>query len=164
MQIGGGVRVGDAFQAIVGFGPIAIWVRQFCVEISQGEASCFVDRTREIRNSRSGDRKAKHASRLGREWTWVRRAERVASGWTVFRFQAPPVDFETIWSDYLLRLVAAGGGGSMSCKIIGIVDLGSIANDSVLNIPASNDALSDALEEADTPPLARAPDRPSSTR
>ena len=38
MQIGGGVRVGDAFQAIVEFEPIAIWVRKFCVKISQSEA------------------------------------------------------------------------------------------------------------------------------
>jgi hypothetical protein len=37
VQIGGGVRVGDALQAIVEFEPIAIWVRKFCVEISQGE-------------------------------------------------------------------------------------------------------------------------------
>jgi hypothetical protein len=32
----------DAFQAIVEFEPIAIWARVFCVEISQGEALCFV--------------------------------------------------------------------------------------------------------------------------
>ena len=38
MQIGGGVRVGDAFQAIVEFEPIAIWVWKFCVKISQSEA------------------------------------------------------------------------------------------------------------------------------
>jgi hypothetical protein len=38
VQIGGGVRVGDAFQAIVGSKPIAIWERWFCVEISQSEA------------------------------------------------------------------------------------------------------------------------------
>jgi hypothetical protein len=35
VQIGGGVRVGDAFQAIVGFKLIAIWVSEICVEISQ---------------------------------------------------------------------------------------------------------------------------------
>jgi len=35
VQIGGGVRVSDALQAIVGFEPIAIWVREICVEISQ---------------------------------------------------------------------------------------------------------------------------------
>jgi hypothetical protein len=35
VQIGGGVRVGDAFQAIVGFKLIAIWVSEFRVEISQ---------------------------------------------------------------------------------------------------------------------------------
>jgi hypothetical protein len=35
VQIGGGVRVGDAFQAIVGSKLIAIWGRWFCVEISQ---------------------------------------------------------------------------------------------------------------------------------
>jgi hypothetical protein len=31
VQIGGGVRVGDAFQAIVGSKPIAMWVTEFCV-------------------------------------------------------------------------------------------------------------------------------------
>jgi hypothetical protein len=35
VQIGGGVRVGDAFQAIVASKLIAIWGRWFCVEISQ---------------------------------------------------------------------------------------------------------------------------------
>jgi hypothetical protein len=35
VQIGGGVRVGDAFQAIVGYDLIAIWGMWFCVEISQ---------------------------------------------------------------------------------------------------------------------------------
>jgi hypothetical protein len=38
VQIGGGVRVGDAFQAIVGFKPIAIWVSEFRVEISQARS------------------------------------------------------------------------------------------------------------------------------
>jgi hypothetical protein len=31
VQIGGGVRVGDAFQAIVGSKPIAVGVTEFCV-------------------------------------------------------------------------------------------------------------------------------------
>jgi hypothetical protein len=35
VQIGGGVRVGDAFQAIVASKLIAIWGWWFCVEISQ---------------------------------------------------------------------------------------------------------------------------------
>jgi hypothetical protein len=35
VQIGGGVRVGDAFQAIVEFKLIAIWGWLVCVEISQ---------------------------------------------------------------------------------------------------------------------------------
>jgi hypothetical protein len=39
VQIGGGVRVSDALQAIVRFEFIAIWAREICVEISQGE--CF---------------------------------------------------------------------------------------------------------------------------
>jgi len=39
VQIGGGVRVGDAFQAIVGFKLIAIWASEFCVEISQAGQS-----------------------------------------------------------------------------------------------------------------------------
>ena len=50
VQIGGGVRVSDALQAIVGFEPVAIWVRWFCVEISQGEAFAFPPvKNREIR-------------------------------------------------------------------------------------------------------------------
>ncbi len=40
-QIGGGVCVSDALQAIVRFKPIAIWVGEICVEISQGEAFKF---------------------------------------------------------------------------------------------------------------------------
>jgi hypothetical protein len=39
VQIGGGVRVGDALQAIVGFKPIAIWVSEFRVEISQARST-----------------------------------------------------------------------------------------------------------------------------
>ena len=35
VQIGGGVRVGDALQAFVGLNLIAIWGMRFCVEISQ---------------------------------------------------------------------------------------------------------------------------------
>jgi hypothetical protein len=42
VQIGGGVRVGDAFQAIVGSRLIAIWARRFCVEISQAGHSRLV--------------------------------------------------------------------------------------------------------------------------
>jgi hypothetical protein len=42
VQIGGGVRVGDAFQAIVGFKPIAIWVSGICVEISQARRTRLV--------------------------------------------------------------------------------------------------------------------------
>ena len=61
MQIGGGVRVSDAFQAIVGFEPIAIWVKQFCVEISQAKRLHFATLKREIRNSRTGGRKAGRA-------------------------------------------------------------------------------------------------------
>ena len=37
VQIGGGVRVGDAFQVIGGVKSIAIWVTEFCVEISRVE-------------------------------------------------------------------------------------------------------------------------------
>ena len=49
MQIGGGVRVGDAFQAIVEFNLIAIGGMWFCVEISQAGHSCPARLTREIR-------------------------------------------------------------------------------------------------------------------
>jgi hypothetical protein len=41
VQIGGGVRVGDAFQAIVGYDLIAIWGMWFCVEISQVGHRCL---------------------------------------------------------------------------------------------------------------------------
>jgi hypothetical protein len=58
VQIGGGVRVSDALQAIVGFEPIAIGVRRFCVEISQGEAFVFRRPNREIRNSPTGGRES----------------------------------------------------------------------------------------------------------
>jgi len=42
VQIGGGVRVGDAFQAIVGLNLVAIWGLWFCVEISQAGHCCLV--------------------------------------------------------------------------------------------------------------------------
>jgi hypothetical protein len=56
----------------------------------------------------------------------------------------------------------------MSYEFIGIFDLSSIANDtvlndSVLNIPASNNA-SKAASILSMRPAARTPDRPSSTR
>jgi hypothetical protein len=74
VQIGGGVRVSDAFQAIVGFEPVAIWVRVFCVEISQGEAFVFSpSENREMRPVEPAVRKAKRAS--GGE---LRRAETLA--------------------------------------------------------------------------------------
>jgi hypothetical protein len=47
--IGGGVRVGDAFQAIVGYEPIAKWVTEICVEISQA------GRTRLVRDEQERD-------------------------------------------------------------------------------------------------------------
>ena len=48
MQIGGGVRVGDAFQVISGVKPIAFWVTEFCVEISPARHASYSVRTREI--------------------------------------------------------------------------------------------------------------------
>jgi hypothetical protein len=63
VQIGGGVRVSDALQAIVRFEPIAIWVWKFCVEISQGEASLFSpSENREIRTVEPVATTAKRAS------------------------------------------------------------------------------------------------------
>jgi hypothetical protein len=66
VQIGGGVRVSDAFQAIVEFEPIAIWVREFCIKISQGEAFAFHHRKREKYETghRTGG-KAKQVSGVG---------------------------------------------------------------------------------------------------
>lgn len=73
--------------------------------------------------------------------------------------------FEMNWSDYLLRLVAARGGGSMTCKFIGIFDSVSILDDRALTIAASDCAAAGNASEADdSRPLARAPDTPSSTR
>lgn len=70
-----------------------------------------------------------------------------------------------IWSDYLLCLVAARGGGSMTYEIIGNSDLGSISNDSAFDIAAFDIAAWDnAARAAGTRPLARAPDTPSSMR
>jgi hypothetical protein len=58
----------------------------------------------------------------------------------------------------------------MSYQIIGIFDLGSIANDTALSDTVLNDsalnipALNNASEAVAMRPPARAPDRPSSTR
>ena len=49
MQIGGGVRVGDAFQVISGVKPIAIWATEFCVEISQATCVSFASNRRNKR-------------------------------------------------------------------------------------------------------------------
>jgi len=52
MQIGGGVQVSDAFQAMMELQLIAIWGRMCCVEISQARYSNGTRRTtREIRCS-----------------------------------------------------------------------------------------------------------------
>jgi hypothetical protein len=75
-----------------------------------------------------------------------------------------------IWSDYLLCLVAARGGGSMTYEIIGNSVLGKISNDSAFDIAVVDiaafeiAALDNAARAAGTRPLARAPDNPSSTR
>ena len=62
MQIGGGVRVGDAFQVISGVKSIAIWVTEFCVEISQARHASFSVRTREISADLPNAPKAKQAN------------------------------------------------------------------------------------------------------
>ena len=66
--------LGDAFQAIVEFEPIAIWVTEFCVEISLGEAFVLrrLKKEREMRHGRASD---KESGACERE---LRRAERVA--------------------------------------------------------------------------------------
>ena len=56
MQIGGGVRVGDAFQAIVGPKLIAIWAREICRNFS-GEASASRLNKRDTASDESGDSK-----------------------------------------------------------------------------------------------------------
>jgi len=65
VQIGGGVRVGDAFQAIVGFNLMAIWGMWFCVEIFSGEARASRSlQTREIRTEHRS-RAEKRSTRAG---------------------------------------------------------------------------------------------------
>ena len=82
--------VSDALQAIVRFKPIAIWVGEICVEISQGEAFKFrhlkIERYDTVELATGG--KESEARRRER-----RRAERVTklSG---FRFQVSSVVLE----------------------------------------------------------------------
>ena len=64
MQIGGGVRVGDAFQAIVEFKLIAIWGWRVCVEISQARRLRLVGFKQERYASASHD----SAEGEAREW------------------------------------------------------------------------------------------------
>jgi hypothetical protein len=73
VQIGGGVRVGDAFQVISGVKSIAIWVTEFCVEISQAGHASRSLRTRETNAGLPNIPKAKRANGVG-----VKRAERTA--------------------------------------------------------------------------------------
>ena len=90
----------------------------------------------------------------------------------MFQFQASSLGFEMIWSDYLLCIVAARGGGSMSYEIIGIPDSDLLKNHSVASPAASGIAVTggfsnislNVLEAVRKRPSARAPDRPSSTR
>jgi hypothetical protein len=60
VQIGGGVRVGDAFQAIVASDLIAIWGRWFCVEISQVGHRASLALNKRDTYSNSNRAKAKH--------------------------------------------------------------------------------------------------------
>jgi hypothetical protein len=60
VQIGGGVRVGDAFQAIVASKLIAIWGRWFCVEISQVGHRASLALNKRDTYSNSNRAKAKH--------------------------------------------------------------------------------------------------------
>jgi hypothetical protein len=65
VQIGGGVRVGDAFQAIVGLDLIAIWGMRFCVKISQTRHLCLVRFEQERQASISRKRTEGEATRAG---------------------------------------------------------------------------------------------------
>jgi hypothetical protein len=57
----------DALQAIVEFEPIAIWAREFCVEISQGEAF-VLRRLKKKRDARQSNwRQEKRSMRVGIE-------------------------------------------------------------------------------------------------
>lgn len=168
MQIGGGVRVGDALQAIVEFEPIAIWVRKFCVEISQSEALVLRRQKREIRDSRTGEPEESVARERGEFEAGG--ANGVAAE-SCFGFQTSPVDFKQIWSDDLPYLVAARGGGSMSYEIIGIPGSGLFQHHGVFSPTAGaavsngySNISSNVLEAVRKRPSARAPDRPSSTR
>jgi len=99
VQIGGGVRVSDAFQAIVRFEPIAIWVRKFCVKISQSEA--FALRRYKKRDTRQSNRLAKESGERGRGFECKAGGASGVAAEGCFGFQTSPVDFKQIWSDDL---------------------------------------------------------------
>lgn len=67
VQIGGGVRVGDAFQAIVGPKSIAIWVTvELCRNFSEAGQVCLVGFEQEKQTSVAGI--VDEADPLGRVW------------------------------------------------------------------------------------------------
>jgi len=70
VQIGGGVRVSDAFQAKLGWQLIAIWGRLFCVWISPAWRSSFAAlRTRERRtNQRLWRQERGDSERVDEDW------------------------------------------------------------------------------------------------
>ena len=164
------MRVSDAFQAIVEFEPIAIWVRKFCVKISQSEA--FALRRYKKRDTRQSNRLAKESGERGRGFECKAGGASGVAAEGCFGFQTSPVDFKQIWSDDLPYLVAVRGGGSMSYEIIGIPGSDLFKHHSVWSPAASSitvasgfpNILLNVFEAVRKRPSARAPDRPSSTR
>jgi len=144
VQIGGGVRVGDAFQAIVGFNLIAMWGVWFCVEISQTGHSCLVrfEQERYAPASRKACRRRGKVGRLKRR-RWL-------NDWMFGRGR---LNLKQTRDDNLPWEIAARGGG---CMLYGI----SVV---FAQVPFSNDALLEALDVACIPPPARTPDGPPST-
>ena len=72
VQIGGGVRVGDAFQASVECYLIAIWGTWFCVEISQ--AGAFVSRSLRKEKYDEPPTGARKRSIVGGGYEWAEEA------------------------------------------------------------------------------------------
>jgi hypothetical protein len=90
VQIGGGVRVSDAFQAIVGLKLIAIWGRRLCVEVSQaGHHVSFVSNKR---NTHQPNLAAPNAERVDGEYGRTEEHGKQLNG---LERQTLPMEFDT---------------------------------------------------------------------
>jgi hypothetical protein len=87
------------------------------------------------------------------------------SDWTIFWFQASPIEFEHVWMTTCRGSRDEMGGSSMSYETAEIFKVRLFQNDNILNAAASNallDAFSNSLRVGARPSV-QAPDRPSST-